>query len=186
MATDRAEQIARIFFSTMYPSQNWDDLPIEGHTRVVMMHAAKKALAEIELPPLMKIDETGAVTLFEDQPTHDWPVNYKQRFWELYPHKIGRADALKALERIRDKSDHPSWPTVMMGLERYKATKPVDRPWCNPATWLRQERWADQPADIANGGMNGAARDARQASFGQGRGKDGLASYALSRARAGG
>jgi hypothetical protein len=24
--------------------------------------------------------------------------------------------------------------------------KTDDRPWCNPATWLNQERWADQPA----------------------------------------
>jgi hypothetical protein len=34
---------------------------------------------------------------------------------------------------------------LMDGLARYVA-KTDDRPWCNPATWLHQARWEDQPA----------------------------------------
>jgi hypothetical protein len=181
--TDRAELVARIFFDTMYPSQNWDALPKTGNTRTVLMHAANKALAAL-MPPLMKLDDaTGAVTLFEDQPTSDWPVNYKEQFWAKYPHKIGKGGALKVLERLRGKLGRPAWADLMAGVDRYMATKPVDRPWCNPSTFLTQERWADQPADIAHGGMNGASRNGSQAGFGQGGGQGGLASYALSRAR---
>lgn len=40
-------------------------------------------------------------------------------------------------------------PDVLFpALHRYR-TKTDDRPFCNPATWLNQERWLDQPA--ANG-----------------------------------
>lgn len=33
-------------------------------------------------------------------------------------------------------------------MQRYIATKPPDRNWCNPATWLNQERWRDEPAAV--------------------------------------
>jgi len=36
--------------------------------------------------------------------------------------------------------------SLMAGLDRYKHTKPPDREWCNPATWLNQGRWNDAPA----------------------------------------
>jgi hypothetical protein len=34
---------------------------------------------------------------------------------------------------------------MMIGLEAY-VDKTDDRPWCNPATWLNEGRWDDQPA----------------------------------------
>lgn len=177
MATDRAELVAKIFYDTMYPSKNdWEALPKNGNMRTILMHAANKAL--IALIPEKSV-----------QTTSDWPVNYKDQFWAKYPHKIGKADALKVLERLREKpvgdhpEDQPKWAAMMVALNDYIATKPVDRSWCNPATWLRQARWLDQPD---HGGMNGAARNGSQAGFGQGSGQGGLASYAISRARAGG
>jgi hypothetical protein len=60
-----------------------------------------------------------------------------------YPHKVGRAAALKAFRTARRKADLPA---LFDGLRRYIATKPPDRPWCNPATWLNQERWLDREA----------------------------------------
>lgn len=76
------------------------------------------------------------------------------RFWEAYPEKVGkpaarrawRAAALKA--RIED---------ILAGLQRYKAQKPPDRAYCNPATFLNQERWNDQPAPN-HGVTNGRAK----------------------------
>lgn len=74
----------------------------------------------------------------------DWPSDFREQFWYDYPHKIGKADAIAKLERVRKRG--VSWVTLMDGLRRYVANKPVDRPWCNPATWLNQARWEDQPA----------------------------------------
>lgn len=64
------------------------------------------------------------------------------RFWTEYPNKVGKRDAEKAFERALKRVDLPE---LMAGLARYVA-KTDDRPWCNPATWLNQDRWTDQPA----------------------------------------
>lgn len=65
-------------------------------------------------------------------------------FWEIYPNKVGKADARKKFAKAVRIA---SLDTIMAGLKRYVA-KTDDRPWCNPATWLHQERWGDQPADV--------------------------------------
>lgn len=63
-------------------------------------------------------------------------------FWAIYPHKVGKADA-KAKFAAAVRKVEPE--TLMASLRRYVA-KTDDRPWCNPATWLHQERWTDEPA----------------------------------------
>lgn len=80
-------------------------------------------------------------------PADDWPTDYREQFWSKYPHKVGKPDALGKLDRAR-KSGATTWATLWAGLERYIA-KTDDRPWCNPATWIHQQRWTDQPAATA-------------------------------------
>src|SRR5690606_20361366 len=63
-------------------------------------------------------------------------------FWFRYPNKVGKPAASKAFARAVKRTPLPE---IMAGLERY-AAKTDDRPWCNPATWLNQDRWADEPA----------------------------------------
>lgn len=76
-----------------------------------------------------------------------WSEADRSLFWEKFPNKIGKADAFKAF----DKASHKTAPDVLFpALEQY-AHKTDDRPFCNPATWLNQERWLDQPAAAPNG-----------------------------------
>jgi uncharacterized protein YdaU (DUF1376 family) len=63
-------------------------------------------------------------------------------FWDVYPNKVGKAAAKKAFEKATKRTD---LPILMAGLDRY-IHKTDDRPWCNPATWLNQDRWEDRPA----------------------------------------
>lgn len=63
-------------------------------------------------------------------------------FWDLYPNKVGKGGARAKFAAARRKVD---FDTLMAGLRRYVA-KTDDRPWCNPTTWLNQERWTDEPA----------------------------------------
>ena len=70
-------------------------------------------------------------------------------WWEVNRHKIGKGAALKAYQKARRKGVPQE--TLIAGMERYVAAKPEDRPWCNPATWLNQERWTDEPDISANG-----------------------------------
>jgi len=65
-------------------------------------------------------------------------------FWRAYPHKVGKGEARKAFGKAIKRS---SLEQMLAGVERYVATKPTDRSWCNPSTWLNQDRWEDQPAD---------------------------------------
>lgn len=71
---------------------------------------------------------------------------FETRFWPAYPHKVGKLAAeaawLKAAKRPGFAID-----AVLSALSRYAAAKPPDRAWCNPATWLNQGRWNDEPDD---------------------------------------
>ncbi|MBR1286815.1 hypothetical protein JQ597_32645 [Bradyrhizobium sp. AUGA SZCCT0177] len=71
-----------------------------------------------------------------------WTEADRERFWAAYPNKIGKAAAMKAF----DQASRKVMPEVLFpALDRY-ANKSDDRPFCNPSTWLHQERWLDQPA----------------------------------------
>lgn len=64
-------------------------------------------------------------------------------FWATYPHKVGKRDAEKAFAKARTRAP---FEAIMAGLRRY-ASKTDDRPWCNPATFLNQDRWEDAPSE---------------------------------------
>jgi hypothetical protein len=72
-----------------------------------------------------------------------WPADHFDRFWEIYPNRIGKQAAAKALEHVR-RLRVVDFTELIAGLRRYVA-KTDDRPWCNPATWLNQHRWTDEP-----------------------------------------
>jgi hypothetical protein len=76
-----------------------------------------------------------------------WVAADRDRFWEAFPNKVGKADALKAF----DKASHKTTPEVLFPALDLYARKTDDRPFCNPATWLNQERWLDKPAGNTNG-----------------------------------
>lgn len=73
---------------------------------------------------------------------------FDETFWPEYPHKVGKPDALKAFVTARKAAELNE---IMAGLRRYVTTKPSDRNWCNPGTFLRQQRWLDEPAPAPNG-----------------------------------
>lgn len=82
-------------------------------------------------------------------------------FWSLYPHKVGKPDAMAKFVKALLVAD---LETIMAGLRRYVA-KTDDRPWCNPATWLYQQRWGDEPAQVARGSP-GPAKPSLSDAFG--------------------
>lgn len=64
-----------------------------------------------------------------------------EKFWEVWPNKVGKPAAEKAFAKHALKID-----AILAGVQRYIRSKPADRPWLNPATFLNQERWNDAPA----------------------------------------
>lgn len=106
-------------------------------------------------------------------------LEFASTFWPEYPHKVGRSTAAEAFVKARRKA---TLPEIMDGLARYKSDKPPDRQWLNPATFLNQQRWTDEPAPsnskpVANGASSGGTTaDRNLASLARIRGQMGQAS----------
>jgi len=67
-------------------------------------------------------------------------------FWECYPKKVGKKEAKKAWEKAKDK---PTIDAVIEAVEMQKQSqawiKDNGQYIPNPATWINQGRWDDQP-----------------------------------------
>ncbi len=100
------------------------------------------------------ISPTSSSSLRSDEPrARDLRFEFEQEFWPAYPHKVGKPAALRAFGPARKRA---SLEDILAGLGRYKRDKPPDRAWCNPATFLNQDRFADEPAaPSARAGPNG-------------------------------
>ena len=80
-----------------------------------------------------------------------------EQFWVAYPKKVGKKDALKSWMKASDK---PQVSEILMAIENAKKSEQ----WLkdngqfipNPATWLKQGRWDDQPSEL-KGRSNGKA-----------------------------
>lgn len=80
--------------------------------------------------------------------------SFRNIFWPRWPHKVGKPVAETAFKKALDRGN--SVDTIMTGLDRYVASKPSDRPWLNPSTFLNQDRFLDQPAPLKGSATAGA------------------------------
>lgn len=67
-----------------------------------------------------------------------------EEFWEIYPNKVGMTVAFKAWKTTITRD---SVEAIMAGTRRY-AGKADDRAWLNPAKFLNESRWRDEPAQV--------------------------------------
>jgi hypothetical protein len=155
---NQIEMVAQTFYETMYPGQKWQAMPRKSSMKAMMLHAAGRVLEKISMPTVTGelFPEAGTISRRNIAVIDHWPRDYCEQFWSTYPHKIGKADALSVLDKLHSKTkDRPEWTHLMTGLRRYIENKPDDRNWCNPATWLRQHRWLDEPAPHVHNGARG-------------------------------
>lgn len=104
-------------------------------------HTHAGATSQLQPQPPEK-KETREAALLADHPGFD-------DFWRLWPNKVGKPAALKAFSAAIKRG--AGFKAIMNGVENYIRDKPPDRPWLNPATFLNQNRWEDQPAQVQNG-----------------------------------
>lgn len=66
------------------------------------------------------------------------------QFWEIYPRKVGKQAAYRALEKALAKYDGN---VILDGLKRMVADKnlPAKKFLPHPSTWLNEGRWEDEP-----------------------------------------
>lgn len=134
-----------------YTPHNWDKFQYKSDTSTprVTLHRAKVETApdtEQIQSQIQKKKETRVTRL----PSPDF-----DQWYSRYPNKVGKPEAQRAFAKARTKT---SIESLNEGLTRYLA-KTDDRPWCNPATWLNQERWTDEPAQVARGSPRPARTD---------------------------
>jgi hypothetical protein len=92
--------------------------------------------------PYTRYQSSSSLRSEERASASSLPLEDFDAFWNAYPNKVAKAAARKAFAAARRRVDASS---LMNGLARYRA-KLDDRPWCNPATWLNEDRWSDEPA----------------------------------------
>ncbi|MDH3232219.1 MAG: YdaU family protein [Alphaproteobacteria bacterium] len=90
-------------------------------------------------------DQKSSLREHAREPEGDFPENAFDEWYRVYPHKVGKIAAIKAFDKIR-KQRKATFSELTDGLQRYIDTKPPDRNWCNPATFLNEGRWNDEPA----------------------------------------
>jgi hypothetical protein len=73
-------------------------------------------------------------------------------WWKGYPQKVGKGAAEKAWPKARKLV---SIDELSAAVGRYIESKPPDREWCHPATWLNQKRWLDEPISTTGALPNG-------------------------------
>lgn len=71
------------------------------------------------------------------------------RFWAIYPNKTGKQAALKTWSKLKPSAELTE--SILAAVEYQKTwdrwTKDGGRYIPNPATWLNQGRWEDEPPD---------------------------------------
>lgn len=90
----------------------------------------------------------------------DWPADFESQFWSLYPRRIAKIDAMKALRKVH-ASGTVSWAKLTGALVQYRAWLAERGPntWRpepkHPATWLRSGGWDDEYRSGSNGRIIG-------------------------------
>jgi hypothetical protein len=108
----------------------------------------------------LSVSVSDSVSVSKKEASSDFEF---EDFWQLWPNKVGKPAALKAFVAARKRA---GLDAIVEGVFAYIRDKPPDRPWLNPATFLNQNRWEDQPAQVTNAkpknGIIQAADDLRR------------------------
>lgn len=86
-------------------------------------------------------------------------MNHFDLFWQNYPKKVAKGDARKAwtqTEHLRPDMDTPL-EAIKKQCQSEQWRKDGGKFVPYPATWLRQERWDDEPEVQLPGVVNGRA-----------------------------
>lgn len=100
--------------------------------------------------PITTPSSPSPSSLRSDSLESDFPEDYRQQFWTLYPRKVGKKAAVRRVELVH-RSREISWSEFVAAIGRIDTKDPKFIP--HPATWLTQGRYLDQigsspPAEV--------------------------------------
>lgn len=74
----------------------------------------------------------------------DWPPDYRDQFWDAYPNRKDKHDAMKALDKVAF-AGRTKWADLINGIEQYKLSRDVQRGFIKmPATFLNKGSWKNE------------------------------------------
>ncbi|MFN3169276.1 MAG: GIY-YIG nuclease family protein [Hyphomicrobiales bacterium] len=123
------DAVIEVFKSVATVDELLSQLPLDNVAGEQKGLSPQTPLSKNSLPPVSPKGKTYPQAEFDE-------------FWAAYPHKTAKPAAVKAFPKALKRA---GFPEIMAGLRRYVG-KTDDAAWCNPATWLNNDRWDDQPA----------------------------------------
>ena len=97
-------------------------------------------------------------TARETRSSH-FDTEFLEQFWAIWPNKVGKPAAAAAFQKARKRG--ATLDQVLEGVRRYVRENPPERSWLNPATFLNQDRFLDEPAKEAPTPARARERDLR-------------------------
>ncbi len=74
----------------------------------------------------------------------DWPHDYAEIFWEAYPRRVAKKEAMKALSAVRKANEVPFEILISAVRAFSRAMEGREMRFVpHPATWIRAGRWDD-------------------------------------------
>jgi hypothetical protein len=110
--------------------------------------------APVEVPPPSAADPPAPVPLLSraaPKPTKGPPPQlvalFERQFWPAWPKRVGRAEALTAFVKLRPTEEDVGRMVAAIPEQAEALDWPRENyRYCpNPATWLNQRRWEDEP-----------------------------------------
>jgi hypothetical protein len=126
---------------------NWEKHQRPHHTEKDSVFPPAPPLKRMEKGMGMEKQLEASTELRNGEVTVKEPLNGTfESFWKAYPKKIGKKDAEKSWTKAKDK---PPIESILKAIENQKKSEQWNKdsgqfiP--NPATWINQGRWDDEP-----------------------------------------
>ncbi len=138
---------------------DWNEHQGKYIDKMMRERARKRRGGSAEVPranaPPGTVAVSGAVSVAGSVPSARAPARggdgtatwFEEEFWPVYPRKVGKGAARRAAARLRPDADLRR--RIVEAIRKQRTcdqwTKDGGQFVPHPATWLRQERWDDQP-----------------------------------------
>jgi hypothetical protein len=114
---------------------------------------SRKRVSELSFSEIKRVSELPekgnsnySLTIYKN---HQEPsicaIESFEKFWKLYPRKVGKRAALKEFEKVLKLKNAPTVEHLLNAVKCYAKNAPEDQRYiAHPTTWLRQGRWEDE------------------------------------------
>lgn len=138
--------------AVLVPDEQAERRRAKDRERKRLRNSAESAEFQNEVPPIKETSPTPPKENYplSSEPTvlrcgsarrHEWPADFAEQIWAIYPRKTEKKAGMEALARLHH-ADRVAWTDVVAGVEAMFEADPQFVPAL--ARWIRGERWKDE------------------------------------------